>query len=54
MGKKVELSTTVRGSTQQLNIEYQSVCRQWNYKIRPRLAGLCDTTQTPAVEEVLC
>jgi Rhodopirellula transposase DDE domain len=37
-----------------LNIEYQSVCRQWNYVIRPRLAGLCETTQTPAVGEVIC
>lgn len=30
---------------QQLNIEYQSVCRQWNYTIRPRLAVLAGPTQ---------
>jgi hypothetical protein len=30
---------------QQLNIEHQSVCSQWNYTIRPRLAVLSRTTQ---------
>lgn len=30
---------------QQLNIEHQSVCSQWNYTIRPRLAILFGATQ---------
>lgn len=34
---------------QQLNLEHQSVCRQWNYTIRPRLADLARAT--PASEE---
>ena len=29
---------------QQLNLEYQSVCHQWNYTIRPRLAFLFGAT----------
>lgn len=31
---------------QQLNLEQHSVCRQWNYTIRPRLAGLSGANQT--------
>ncbi len=34
---------------QQLNIEHQSVCRQWNYTIRPHHAVLSEAT--PALEE---
>jgi hypothetical protein len=34
---------------QQLNIEQQSICSQWNYIIRPRLAALSETT--PVSEE---
>ncbi len=30
---------------QHLNLEHQSVCRQWNYTIRPRLTALSGTTQ---------
>jgi Rhodopirellula transposase DDE domain len=38
---------------QHLNIEYPSVCRQWNYTIRPRLAVLSGTTQAPEQQEVI-
>jgi hypothetical protein len=38
---------------QQLNIEHQSVCRQWNYTIRPRLAILSEATQTSKEEKVI-
>jgi hypothetical protein len=38
---------------QQLNIEQQSVCRQWNYTIRPRLAVLSEATQTSKEEKVI-
>ncbi len=38
---------------QQLNIEQQSVCSQWNYTIRPRLAVLSEATQTSIEEKVI-
>jgi hypothetical protein len=38
---------------QQLNIEYQSVCSQWNYTIRPQLTTLSETTQASTVPEVI-
>lgn len=38
---------------QQLNIEYQSACRQWNYTIRPRLAVLVGPTQALAEQKVI-
>ena len=39
---------------QQLNIEQHSVCSQWNYTIRPRLAALAGATQASEVLEVIC
>lgn len=38
---------------QQLNIEHQSVCRQWNYTIRPRLAVLAGETQASEEQKVI-
>lgn len=38
---------------QQLNIEHQSVCRQWNYTIRPRLPALSGATQVSEAQEVI-
>ena len=38
---------------QQLNIEHPSVCRQWNYTIRPRLAVLSGATQSPQEQKVI-
>ena len=38
---------------QQLNIEQLSVCSQWNYTIRPRLAVLSEATRTPEEEKVI-
>lgn len=38
---------------QQLNIEPLSVCRQWNYTIRPRLALPSEATQTSEGEKVI-
>lgn len=38
---------------QQLNIEHQSLCRQWNYTIRPRPAIPSEATQTSAREKVI-
>lgn len=38
---------------QQLNLEYQSVCRQWNYTIQPRLTVLSGATQTSAEQKVI-
>jgi hypothetical protein len=38
---------------QHLNIEQHSVCRQWNYTIRPRLAALSVATQASAGQEVI-
>ena len=38
---------------QQLNIEQQSVCSQWNYTIRPRLAVSSEATQTLEEKKVI-
>lgn len=38
---------------QQLNIEHQSVCSQWNYTIRPRLAVLSGATQASEEQKVI-
>jgi hypothetical protein len=38
---------------QQLNIEQQSVCSQWNYTIHPRLVGLSEATQTSEGQKVI-
>ena len=38
---------------QQLNIQQHSVCSQWNYTIRPRLAGSCEGTQTSEEQKVV-
>ena len=38
---------------QQLNIEHQSVCRQWNYTIRPRLAVLSGATPASEQQKVI-
>jgi Rhodopirellula transposase DDE domain len=38
---------------QQLNIEQQSVCRQWNYTTRPRLAALSEATHISQEEQVI-
>lgn len=38
---------------QQLNLEHQSVCRQWNYTIRPRLAILSGATQASEEQKVI-
>jgi Rhodopirellula transposase DDE domain len=38
---------------QQLNIEQLSVCSQWNYTIRSRLAVLSEATQTPERKKVI-
>jgi Rhodopirellula transposase DDE domain len=38
---------------QQLNLEHQSRCRQWNYPIRPRLAALSGATQASQGQEVI-
>ena len=38
---------------QQLNIEHQGVCRQWNYTIHPRLAAHSGTTRASAGPEVI-
>jgi Rhodopirellula transposase DDE domain len=38
---------------QQLNIEHQSLCRQWNYTIRPRLAVLSGATQASEEQQVI-
>jgi DDE family transposase len=38
---------------QQLNIEQQCVCSQWNYTIRPRFAVLSEVTQTSEEEKVI-
>ena len=38
---------------QQLNIEQQSVCSQWNYTIRPRLAVSSEATQTLEEQKVI-
>lgn len=38
---------------QHLNIEPHSVCRQWNYTIRPRLAVSSGTTQASEGQEVI-
>lgn len=38
---------------QQLNIEHQSVCSQWNYTIRPRLAVLSGATQALEEQKVI-
>ena len=38
---------------QQLNIQQHSVCSQWNYTIRPRLAGSCEGTQTSEEQKVI-
>jgi Rhodopirellula transposase DDE domain len=38
---------------QQLNIEQQRVCSQWNYSIRPRLAVLSEATHISPEEKVI-
>ncbi len=38
---------------QHLNIEHQSVCRQWNYTIRPRLAAPSGATRASERPEVI-
>jgi Rhodopirellula transposase DDE domain len=38
---------------QQLNIEHQSVCHQWNYTIRPRLAVLSGATEALEEQKVI-
>ncbi len=38
---------------QQLTIEHQSVCRQWNYTIRPRLAIRSEATPASEHEKVI-
>jgi hypothetical protein len=38
---------------QRLNIERHSVCRQWNYTIRPRLAILSEATPTSEEQKVI-
>jgi hypothetical protein len=38
---------------QQLNIQHQSVCSQWNYTIRPRLAVLSGATQASEEQKVI-
>jgi Rhodopirellula transposase DDE domain len=38
---------------QQLNIEQQSMCSQWNYTIRPRLTSSSEATQTSEEQKVI-
>ena len=38
---------------QHLNLEHQSVCGQWNYTIRPRLAALSEATRASEGPEVI-
>jgi hypothetical protein len=38
---------------QHLNLEHHSVCRQWNYTIRPRLAALSGAAQSSEEQKVI-
>lgn len=36
-----------------LNLEHHTICPRWNYTIRPRHEGTCDTSVEPAKREVI-
>jgi hypothetical protein len=38
---------------QQLNLEHHSVCRQWNYTIRPRLTSLSEASPASEGQKVI-